>query len=500
MSLNRVAGVLLPITALPSPYGIGCFSEEAYRFVDWLKKAGQVIWQILPLGPTGYGDSPYQSFSSYAGNPYMISPDVLFERGFLTEEECKESMAEFATDRVNYAALFRTRYPLLRRAFERSRGKKDRERDQMEMRLSPWLEEYALFMAIKDHLGGLPLSQWHEELRMRNPSALEGCRRSLSEEIAFHRFLQAEFFIQWYRLKEYANGRGICIMGDLPIYVSADSADVWQDPDLFLLDENGVPTAVAGCPPDGFTPDGQLWGNPLYRWDVHAQTGYRWWRDRLKHALTMYDAVRIDHFRGFDSYYSIPGGAPNAKGGHWESGPGMALFEALKPITEGREVIAEDLGYVTESVRRLVRQSGFCGMKILQFAFETEDRSFSGEYLPHTYSENSAAYTGTHDNPTLAAYLSALSGDEMAMLRDYLWDHHTPDEELTDSLIALLMRSPSRICIIPMQDYLGLDDTARMNRPSTLGGNWSWRIRADQLTDELAYHVRRLCAVGGRVS
>ncbi len=497
--MNRVAGILLPVTALPSSFGVGCFSEEAYGFVDWLKKAGQRIWQILPLGPTGYGDSPYQSFSSYAGNPYLISLEVLCQKGLLTAEECERGVAEIATDLVDYGALYRTRYPLLRLAFERSRGRRDSERASMEARLSAWLEEYALFMAIKNHLGGIPLSRWPEELRMRNPSALDSCRRELAEEIEFQKFMQTEFFLEWGRLKEYASGKGIRIMGDLPIYVSADSADVWQNPELFLLDEDGIPTAVAGCPPDGFTPEGQLWGNPLYRWEAHRQGGYRWWRDRLGHALSMYDSVRIDHFRGFDSYYSIPNGAPNAVNGHWESGPGMELFDALRSVTEGREMIAEDLGYVTESVRELVRRSGFCGMKILQFAFDTSDQGFSGEYLPHTYPENSAAYTGTHDNPTLAAYLASQSADQRAMLRDYLWDHHTPDEDLSDSMIALLMRSPSRICVIPMQDYLGLDDTARMNRPSTLGGNWSWRLRADQLTDELSYHVRRLCAIGGRV-
>lgn len=498
--MKRVAGILLPITSLPSPYGIGGFSQEAYRFVDWLCEAGQSFWQILPLGQTGYGDSPYQSFSSRAGNPYMISLEALCKEGLLTEAECEAESAQGEAERVDYGRVYQTRYPLLRLAFERSKQMESDARERWIGSAGAWLEEYALFMAIKEHLGGIPLSQWHEELRLRNPSALERCRQELSQEIEFQKFMQAEFFLQWNELKNYANERGIRIIGDLPIYVSADSVDVWTDPELFLLDESGIPTAVAGCPPDAFTPLGQLWGNPLYRWEAHERSNFGWWRERLAFAFTLYDGVRIDHFRGFDAYYSIPYGAENAVNGHWEQGPGMALFEALKPVTEGREVIAEDLGYMTDSVRRLVLESGFAGMKVLQFGFDSGDRAFQSEYLPHRYPENSAVYPGTHDNPTLLGWLSSLNGDEVAMVRDYLWDHHTPTEQLGDALIALLMRSTSRICVVPLQDYLGLDDSARMNRPSTTEGNWSWRVRADQLTDDLAYHIRRLCVIGGRVS
>lgn len=497
--MKRVSGILLPITALPSPYGVGGFSAEAYRFVDWLRDAGQSVWQILPLGPTGYGDSPYQSFSSYAGNPYMICLQTLCEEGLLTREECVEAHGESDDGHVDYGALYRDRYPLLRLAFSRSRGKENAARRRQAEKHEAWLREYALFMAIKAHLGGIPLSLWHDELRLRHPAALEECRRQLAEEIEFQTFLQTEFFAQWEGLKSYANEQGIRILGDLPIYVSADSADVWLNPELFLLDEKGIPTAVAGCPPDGFTPEGQLWGNPLYRWDTHEKDGFLWWRERLSHAFSMYDMVRIDHFRGFDSYYSIPYGAPNAVDGHWEVGPRMVLLDALRSVTEGKEVIAEDLGYMTDSVRRLLRESGFPGMKILQFGFETVEDGFSGEYLPHMYGENSVAYTGTHDNPTLVGWLSSLSGDQKAMVRDYLWDHDTPEHRLPEALIALLMRSPSRMAIVPMQDYLGLDDRARMNRPATLGQNWSWRVSSEQLTDELAYHIRRLCTTGGRV-
>ena len=496
---NRKAGILLPVTALPSRYGVGCFSEAAYRFIDWLRDSGQSYWQILPLGQTGYGDSPYQSFSSYAGNPYLISLEALMGDGLLTEEECARAAADTSEERVSYQALYERRYPLLRLAYARSGDRVDGSFQAFEQENREWLDDYALFMAIKESLGGIPLSEWQEPYRMREPSVLARCRETMAEEIGFWKFLQYRFFRDWRRLKEYANTRGVRIIGDIPIYVSADSADVWVSPELFQLNEQGTPLAVAGCPPDGFTPEGQLWGNPLYRWEAHRQSGYAWWICRLAHAFSMYDLVRIDHFRGFDEYYSIPYGAPNAVGGHWEPGPGMALFRAVEQAMGRQEGIAEDLGYMTDTVRRLVKDSGFAGMKILQFGFDEQDRSFTNEYLPHLYGENTVAYPGTHDNPTLAAWLSSLSDAEWGAVREYLWDFYTPREQMADSLIGLLMRSPSWLCVVPLQDYLGLDDRARINRPSTTGGNWVWRVRGEDLSPELARRIRRLTAIGGRL-
>ena len=497
--MKRESGILLSVSSLPSRYGIGCFSEEAYRFVDFLSEAGQSVWQILPLGPTGYGDSPYQAFSSYAGNPYFISLEALVEEGLLTKEECESADFGYDVERVDYGKLYRARFPLLRLAYERSRGREDPRQTAFEEQASGWLEEYALFMAIKESLGGVPLSSWDAPLRLREEAALQEARARLGEEIGFQKFLQGRFYSQWERLKRYAAEKGIRIIGDLPIYVSADSADVWLAPELFQLDADGCPTAVAGCPPDEFSPEGQRWGNPLYRWDEHERTDYAWWIDRLSHAFSLYDAVRIDHFRGFDSYYSIPSDAPNAKEGRWEEGPSMKLFHAVEEALGKREGIAEDLGYMTDSVRHLVRDSGFAGMKILQFGFDTADREFKNEYLPHDYRKNSVAYTGTHDNPTLRSWLRERNEAELFHIRTYLWDFYTPKERLWESLIALLERSPSRLCILPMQDCLGLDDRSRMNRPATAEGNWAWRMRGEDLSDEVAGRIRQWTSLGGRL-
>ena len=498
--MKREAGILLSVSSLPSPYGIGCFSEEAYRFVDFLVTAGQSVWQILPLGPTGYGDSPYQSFSSFAGNPYFISLDGLVAEGLLTHEECET--LDFGDDptRVDYGKLYFSRMSLWRLSYERWKAAgKDSRQVAFEEKEAWWLEEYALFMAIKSSLGGAPLAEWDKPLRLRDEKALRDARQKLGDEIGFQKFLQGKFYAQWEALKRYAGEKGIRIIGDIPIYVSADSADVWQNPELFQLDEECRPVRVAGCPPDEFSPSGQLWGNPLYRWEEHRRTGYAWWIRRLSYAFSLYDVVRIDHFRGFDSYYSIPSGALDATDGEWEQGPGMDLFRAVEEALGHREGIAEDLGYMTDSVRALVRESGYAGMKILQFGFDTADGSYENEYLPHRYGENSVAYTGTHDNPTLCSWLAQRTEAELFHLRTYLWDFYTPKGRLWESMIALLFRSPSRLCLLPMQDILGLDDRSRMNRPATTGGNWSWRMREDELSGELAERIRRWTALGGRL-
>lgn len=469
--MNRGAGILLPITSLPSKYGIGCFSKSAYEFVDWLKEAGQCYWQILPLVPTSFGDSPYQSFSTYAGNPYFISLEELIEEGILTEEEC--GSVDFGGDPkdIDYEKMYLGRYPLLRKAYERSKVSENEEYLKFVEENGWWLKDYALFMAVKERFEGKPWTEWAEDIRLRWGNAMDYYRREQYYEIEFHQYLQYLFHRQWTKLKAYANENGVKIIGDIPIYVAMDSADAWARPELFQLDENNVPVAVAGCPPDGFAADGQLWGNPLYRWDYHESTGYQWWMERLGYSFKMYDVVRIDHFRGFDEYYSIPYGAKTAKTGTWEKGPGIKLFNRMKEVIGEQEVIAEDLGYVTDSVRQLVRDSGFPGMKVLEFAFDSRDTGSASDYLPHNYTENCVAYTGTHDNETLAGWFGSITKEEMAMAREYLCDQYTPGKYLHKPMIGLIMRSRARLCVIPMQDYLGYDNSCRMNKPSTVGTN-----------------------------
>lgn len=498
--MNRSAGVLLSITSLPSKYGIGCFSKSAYDFVDWLREAGQSCWQILPLGPTSYGDSPYQSFSTFAGNPYFISLEALIEEGVLTEEECEAVDFGKEPGTIDYEKLYKGRYPLLRKAYERSNISENPEYQKFMAENSWWLADYALFMAVKDRFGGVPWTEWAEDIRLRWGNAMDYYRRELYFDIEFQQYLQYLFYKQWTQLKAYANYRGIKLIGDIPIYVAMDSADTWAHPELFQLDQNNVPTAVAGCPPDGFSATGQLWGNPLYRWDYHRQTGYQWWISRLEYCFRLYDVVRIDHFRGFDEYYSIPYGAENAMTGHWEKGPGIELFRRVEQVLGWKEIIAEDLGYVTDSVRQLVRESGFPGMKVLEFAFDSRDSGCANDYLPHNYDKNSAAYTGTHDNETIVGWFSSITKEEREMARDYLCDHHTPIKYLYKSFISLVMRSSSNLCMIPMQDYLGYDNKCRMNKPSTVGENWKWRLTGEELTKELQKEIFEMTRRYGRMN
>ena len=487
--MNRAAGILLSITSLPSKYGIGCFDKSAYDFVDWLKEAGQTYWQILPLGPTSYGDSPYQSFSTFAGNPYFISLDALIEEGVLTREECDR--ADFGEDAhdINYEKMYNSRYPLLRKAYERSNISENPNYQRFMAENEWWLSDYALFVAVKDRFDGAPWTEWAEDIRLRYGYSMEYYREELYFDIEFQQYLQFKFFEQWNALKAYANEKGIKIVGDIPIYVAMDSADAWAHPELFQLDEKNVPVAVAGCPPDGFSATGQLWGNPLYDWNYHRSTGYEWWVSRLWYCFNMYDVVRIDHFRGFDEYFSIPFGSSTALTGHWEKGPGIELFRRVEECLGWHEVIAEDLGYVTDSVRQMVLDSGFPGMKVLEFAFDSRDSGSANDYLPHNYSENSVAYTGTHDNETIVGWFDMILESEQQMARNYLCDHYTPDNMLYKSFIAAAMRSNAKTCIIPIQDYLGYDNSCRMNKPSTVGTNWRWRLVPGELTDELQKEI-----------
>ncbi len=498
--MNRAGGVLLSITSLPSKYGIGCFSKSAYDFVDWLKGAGQIYWQILPLGPTSYGDSPYQSFSTFAGNPYFISLEALVEEGVLTEAECEAADFGDKPGSVDYEKMYQARYPLLRKAYERSKISENQDYQRFVADNGWWLGDYALFMAVKDWFDGAPWTEWAEDIRLRWPNAMDYYRRELYFDVEFQQYLQYTFYMQWMKLKNYANDRGIRLIGDIPIYVAMDSADTWAHPELFQLDENNVPLAVAGCPPDGFSAIGQLWGNPLYRWDYHRDTGYEWWISRLEYCFRLYDVVRIDHFRGFDEYYSIPYEATTAVDGHWEKGPGMALFARVEEALGRREVIAEDLGYVTDSVRELVRSSGFPGMKVLEFAFDSRDSGCANDYLPHNYEENCVAYTGTHDNETIRGWFDSISTEEQEMAREYLCDSRTPKKELNWAFISLIMRSSARICIIPMQDYLGYGNECRMNKPSTVGINWKWRLTGEELTEELKKKLYDMARRYGRLA
>ncbi len=494
--MERSAGILLSITSLPSKYGIGCFSKEAYNFVDFLKESGQSYWQILPLGPTSYGDSPYQSFSTFAGNPYFIDLEQFIELGLLTKEECDE--VDFGTENdINYHKLYIGRYPLLKKAFKRSNIENDADFMDFNEK-NAWLEDYALFMAVKDKFDQVAWNEWDEDIKLGKMEAVERYHNELAEDICFYKFLQYHFYKQWDKLKAYANENGIKIVGDIPIYVAFDSADVWASPQLFQLNDDNTPKAVAGCPPDGFSADGQLWGNPLYDWEYHKNSGYEWWISRLEHCFKLYDVVRIDHFRGFDEYYSIPYGDKTAINGHWEKGPGMELFKAVEKSLGKKEVIAEDLGFMTDSVRELVEESGFPNMKVIEFAFDSRDTGCRNDYLPHNYNENCVAYTGTHDNQTIVSWFDTISDDEQKMARDYLCDDHTPDEKLYMSFISVIMRSQAKLCIIPMQDYLGLDDSTRMNKPSTVGVNWKWRVKKEELNEEIKRKILKMVTLYGR--
>ena len=501
--MKREAGVLLSVTSLPSRYGIGCFDRAAYEFVDFLAEAGQTYWQILPLGATGHkdaSDSPYQAYSAFAGNPYFISLEALMEEGVLAEEEVEAVCFGEDPGKVSYEALYEYRMPLLRKAYERSDISRVPEYQQFLMENSWWLEDYSLFMAVRQFFGNQPWTQWPEDIRMHYGYALDYYREKLYFDVEFQKYLQFKFWQQWSRLKAYANSRNIEIVGDIPIYVSPDGSDVWAHPELFQLDENNVSTQIAGCPPDQFSAEGQVWGNPLYRWEQHREQGYHWWVTRMWYSFKLFDAVRIDHFRGFDEYFSIPAATAKAKDGHWEKGPGMELFNTLKAHLGDRKIIAEDLGLMTDGVRKLVADSGYPNMKVLQFAFDREDTGGANDYLPHNYAPNCVVYTGTHDNETLNGWFAGLPKEDRELVRDYLMDHSTPIKRMHKKLIATALGSCGRICVIPVQDWLGLDNSCRMNAPGTVDVNWRWRLKPGQLTETLAEEMRTLTGRYGRTN
>lgn len=491
----RKSGILLPVASLPSKYGIGAFSKSAYDFVEMLEAAGQSYWQILPLGPTGYGDSPYQSFSTFAGNPYFIDLETLIYEGYLTREEC-EAYDFGQNDRyIDYEKIYLSKFKILRVAYERSRIDEDKDFQQFIKDNSYWLEDYALYMSVKKHFFGKSWCQWDEDIRTRKKTAIEWFKNKYADEIKFYQFQQFMFIKQWLKLKDFANNRGIGIIGDIPIYVAFDSADAWANPELFQFDEKMYPTAIAGCPPDAFSPTGQLWGNPLYDWEYHKKTSYAWWVRRIAYCFKLYDVLRVDHFRGFDEYYSIPYGSATAEKGSWKKGPGYDIFRELEKQLGRLNIIAEDLGFLTDSVIELVRKTGYPGMKILEFAFDSREKS---DYSPYNYDRNCVVYTGTHDNETIVGWYKNLNAEDKQLAIDYLDIDEKDDSNVHWKFIRLALASVADLAIIPIQDYLGLGNEARINKPSTVGDNWKWRLLENEITDELVEKIRKLTKIYGR--
>lgn len=497
---ERGSGVLLPVFSLSGKYGIGSFSKEARKFVDFLSDSKQKYWQILPLGPTSYGDSPYQAFSTFALNPYFIDIDTLVEEELLTPSEAKKARPskDKSPADIDYSWLYETRFFVLKKAFERFEGKNNSDYANFCNQNGDWLGDYSLFMAAKNKFNGVSFYQWPKEISRHNCDAVEALEKELESEVEFYKFLQFKAFQQWKSLKQYANSKNIKIIGDIPIYVAADSSDVWTKPELFQMDELGSPKSVAGCPPDGFSADGQLWGNPLYNWEYHDATGYEWWCRRIEKCRELYDVIRIDHFRGFDEYYSVPAKDDTARNGCWCKGPGLKLFKAIEEKHGELDIIAEDLGYITDSVKQLVKDTGFPNMKVLEFAFDSRDSSGPSLYLPHNYEKNCVVYTGTHDNETIFGWLNSIQPDERKLVEKYVDKKGAKPKELADALVRLAQSSTAILCIIPIQDYLCLDNDARINHPSTLGTNWRWRLEGRELTKTLSKKISALTMLYGR--
>ena len=492
--MDRASGILLPISALPSPYGIGTMGKAAYAFADFLHAAGQKYWQLLPLGPTSYGDSPYQSFSTFAGNPYFIDLDLLAEEGLLDKEDL--AAADWGNDPryVDYGKIYEVRFDVLRRAFLRGR-ERDREAVERFQAENPWLKNYALYMAVKAHFGMKSWLEWPDEaIRVRAPEAVARYEKELAEDVAFYTYLQYLFFKQWGELREYIHSLGIRIIGDLPIYVAMDSADVWAEPEFFQLGEGNIPTEVSGVPPDYFSADGQLWGNPLYDYDRMRQDGFGWWIRRVEGASRLFDVIRIDHFRGLESYWAVPYGAETAREGRWRKGPGMDLVGVLTQWFHGLDIIAEDLGFLTPEVHQLLRDSGLPGMKVLEFAFDAREPS---NYLPHTYERNCVCYVGTHDNETVMQWREQADRADVTFARKYLGLNEA--EGFHWGMIRGGMSSVADTFVAQMQDYLGLGAEGRMNTPGTLGNNWRWRLLPGEASPALARKIRRYAHMYGRL-
>lgn len=511
MEFIRSSGILLHPTSFPGPHGIGDLGDAAYKFIDYLVEAKQTLWQVLPLGPTGYGDSPYASFSSFAGNPLLINLDKLVEQGDLDAVDL-ETVPDFPADTVDYGWVIHWKTPLLEKAAKTFLAKADDSRKvdfeafcgEQEI----WLEDYALFMAVKAHFdakakkedrfGAMWSNYWDKDIALREPKAIKKWRKKEAKAIAIHKVLQYFFFEQWGALRQYATNHNISIIGDIPIFVAPDSVDVWANPSRFYLDEQGQPTVVAGVPPDYFSETGQLWGNPLYRWDVMAKSGFQWWIDRIRATLNLVDIIRIDHFRGFEAYWEIPADEETAINGKWVKAPGMALFYAVKQALGALPILAEDLGVITKEVEALRDEFNFPGMKVLQFAFDAKEAgnlNATNLFLPHNYGRNYVVYTGTHDNDTTIGWYQERSDEERDLIRRYLG---RPDDDIAWDFIRLALSSVAKMAIIPMQDILSLGTEARMNTPSVLGGNWNWRYQPEDLSIFTAHRLRDLTRLYGR--
>ena len=496
---KRSSGILLHISSLGGDGGVGTFGREAYEFVDFLKKSGQKLWQILPLGTTSYGDSPYQSFSAFAGNPYFIDLEELIERGGLERQEVKGADLGDNREYIDYEKLYKNKLKLLKKAYLNEGENFLKEIEECKKKHVYWIDDYALFMALKDKNNGVEWTKWVKEEKFAHINTLKKYRIELKDKIDYYIYLQYLFYTQWEKLKKYANKNGVKIIGDLPIFISGDSADAWLKTELFLFDEKKNIKVVAGCPPDAFSSTGQLWGNPLYNWKIMRRRGYSWWIERMRAAFELYDMVRIDHFRGFEAYWEIPANASTARPGRWVKGPGIEVFKAIKRDLGDLPIIAEDLGFLTKGVRKLLKDSGYPGMKILEFAFDSREES---DYLPHKYPKNSVAYTGTHDNETVVGWYENVVKDDREhaekYLKKYLKLKKIKPEKINDIFIEAIWRSDSDMTIAQMQDFLGLDNRARMNIPSTLGNNWKWRLKGDELNDKLAKKIKEMTVKYGR--
>ncbi|MGD9851586.1 MAG: 4-alpha-glucanotransferase [Nitrospirales bacterium] len=494
MNLSRGSGILLHPTSLPGKWGIGDLGPAAYQFVDFLKSAGQSWWQMLPLGPTGYGNSPYMCFSAIAGNPLLISPEKLMEDGFVLETDPQGSRS-FPVEHVDYPRVITQKHSIFRKAYEQFKIKSSAEQRQgflqFREKQASWLEDFSLFMALKETHEGRSWTRWDRPLIVRDSQALQDCSRRFRDTIDYHQFLQYVFFNQWFALKQYAHAHGVRIIGDLPIYIAHDSSDVWAHPDLFYLDDQGHPSVVAGVPPDYFSTTGQRWGNPIYRWDARARSGYQWWIDRFRANLVLADVIRLDHFRGFEAYWEIPESEPYAINGRWVKGPGAELFAAVKAALGDLPVIAEDLGVITPEVETLRDTFGFPGMRILQMAFGRDPKAHS--YRPHYYIQNCIVYTATHDHNTTVGWFTAEPGKETTQCKEEVEEERsgvvkflgTDGREIHWDMIRLAMSSVAHLAIIPLQDVFGLGSDCRMNRPGTLKGNWEWRFHSGHLTEQV---------------
>lgn len=493
--MNRSSGIIMHIASLPGKYGIGTFGKEAYKFGDFLKKAGQKYWQILPLGPTSFGDSPYQSFSAFAGNPYFIDFDILRQDGFLDESDYYSVNFGESSEDIDYGLIFKEKLRVLKIAYEKFKLRQDKDLIKFQEAEAYWLDDYALYMSIKKHFDLKSWYEWDEEIRLREPEAINRYKILLEDEMGFWKFLQYEFYKQWNNLKAYINNLGIEIIGDMPIYVAEDSADVWGNPEAFLLNKNTLkPLKVAGCPPDIFAATGQLWGNPIYDWCYMGKTDYKWWVDRIRQSLNLYDVLRIDHFKGFESYWSIPYGDLTAENGEWVKGPGIKVFNAIKDELGEVNIIAEDLGTLTEETIKLRNDTGFPGMKILTFGFDSDS---SNPFLPHNYEKNFIVYTGTHDNDTVRGWIEKTAlKEEVQRAITYLGLNK--EEGYNWGFIRGAWSSIANISMAQMQDFLNLGNEARINLPSTLGNNWRWRVRKDALTDQLAEKIHQITRTYGR--